>query len=100
MPRNENVFPFRKILVGLTRSEPDADLLAYARMLADSPGELEFHFVHVLGPPENEPDPPPAQPDRRATRKFAKRFSATSDRRRSGSRFLVPWFKALASTVF
>jgi nucleotide-binding universal stress UspA family protein len=59
MPANETAFPFKKILVGLTRSEPDADLLAYARMLADSPGKMEFHFMHVLGVPEYEPDPPP-----------------------------------------
>lgn len=47
-------FPFRKILVGLGDTGHDLHLIRYADMLAQSPGEMTFQFVHVSGTAEHD----------------------------------------------
>ena len=54
-------FPFGRILVGLTRTDSDAELLRYADMLAGSAGNMEFQFVHVAAAPEAEAGRVPAE---------------------------------------
>jgi nucleotide-binding universal stress UspA family protein len=49
------MFPFRKILVALGSTKHDSELLRYASMLAESPGEMAFRFVHVSATGEDDP---------------------------------------------
>ena len=42
--------PFPRVLVPLSMSDPDAELLRYAALVAGVGGRREFHFVHVVTP--------------------------------------------------
>ena len=53
--------PFRKVLVGLTCSDADAELIRYAGMLARGARDTGFQFVHVLGTPESSATLEPAE---------------------------------------
>ena len=60
MTSEEKLFPFRRILVGLTATPADEDVLGYARMLGRIAGNLpmRFLFVHVSGAGEETDRPP------------------------------------------
>ena len=49
MEREGKAFPFEDILVGLTATKADEELLEYARLLSGLTQRLRFRFVHVLG---------------------------------------------------
>ena len=56
--RQPKYFPFENILVGLTATPADEDLLSYAQVLSAIGGNPRLRFVHVLGAGETDPAAP------------------------------------------